>query len=119
MRSGTRGGYFIGTEGIMHLQYYGEFEETPAGQMIKGNSHLDITQYHQKPETKLHEVYDWAGQSHFDGTEPVMLAKIDLLRGKPNAIAGTIREGYISAMICLAAQESIETGKVVSLDLED
>jgi len=28
-----------------------------------------------------------------------------------------IRQGYISAMMCLAAQESIETGRIVNLDI--
>lgn len=117
-RGGQRGGYFIGTDGILHLKYYGDFEETPAGQMMKGNSHLDITRYHQKPGSVIHEVYDWAGHSHFDGTEYVMLGKLNLLRGIPDEAAGAIREGYISAKICLAAQESLETGQVVTLNLD-
>ena len=67
-QGGQRGGYFIGTEGIMYLKYYNEFVETPQGQMIVGSSVIDITRYHQKPSSRIHEVYDWAGNNHFDGT---------------------------------------------------
>ncbi|MBI4028332.1 MAG: Gfo/Idh/MocA family oxidoreductase [Verrucomicrobia bacterium] len=117
-QGGQRGGCFVGTEGIMNLMYYGEFEETPAGQMLRGNSQIDITRYHQKPSSRIHEVYDWAGRNHFDGTEYVMLAKLEFLRGTPNEAAGTIREGYISAKMCLAAQKSMETGTVMKLELD-
>ena len=100
----------------MDLAYYGDIEETPDGQMLKGTSHIDILRRNQKPGTRIHETYDWAGQSHYDGTEYVMLAKLNLLRGIPDQAAGTIEEGYISARMCLAAQESLETGRVVELD---
>jgi len=114
---GCRGGRFIGTGGIMKLQYYGEFVENSKNEIIFGNSQIDITKYNTKPGTKIHEVYDWAGHGHFDGTEYGMLAKLDLLHGRPTEVENTIEEGYISARMCLAAQESIETGKVVRLKL--
>ena len=59
-------------------------------------------------------AYDWAGHNHFDGTEFGILAKLNQLRGGAPA-SGTIEEGYISAKMCLAAQESIETRAVVAL----
>ena len=116
-QGGRRGGTFIGTEGILNLEYYGDYIENSKNEIIIGNSQIDITQFNAKPGTKIHEVYDWAGQGHFDGNEFGMLGKLDLLKGKSSDVAGTIEEGYISAKMCLAAQKSIETGKVVNLDL--
>lgn len=116
-RGGQRGGYFIGTDGIMHLRYYGEFVETPKREILVGNSQIDITRYHEKPGSVIHETYDWAGHSHFDGTEYGILAKLDLIAERPTEVENTIKEGYISAKMCLAAQKSIETHQVVDLDL--
>jgi predicted dehydrogenase len=117
-QGGKRGGFFIGTEGIMELQYYGEFVEAPSGETLVGNSHLDLRRHNGKPGSVIHEVHDWAGHGHFDGTEYVMESKLHLLAGRPTTIAGTMEEGYISAKMCLAAQKSIETGQVVPLDLD-
>ncbi len=114
-RGGQRGGSFIGTEGILNLKYYGEFEEAN-GMVLRGNSQIDITRYHQKPATQVHEVYDWNGHNHFDGTEFGLLAKLNQLRGGAPA-SGTIEEGYISAKMCLAAQQSIETKSVVEVEI--
>jgi predicted dehydrogenase len=116
-QGGQRGGYFIGTEGIMHLRYYGDFQETPQGQMLVGNSRIDITRNQQKAGTRIQEIYDWSGHAHFDGTEFGILAKLDLLSGRPTEVENTMEEGYISAKMCLAAQKSIETHKVVDLEL--
>ena len=116
-QGGQRGGYFIGTEGIMHLKYYNEFIETPQGQMIAGSSVIDITRYHQKPASRIHEVYDWAGHNHFDGTEFGMEAKLDLLTNHKTEIKNSIEEGYISAKMCLAAQRSIEKKQIVDINL--
>ena len=85
--------------------------------MIDGNSALEITRYHQKPESKILEIYDWAGHSHFDGTEYGLEAKLNLLRGKPTNIQNTIEEGYISAKMCVAVQKSIETRSIVNLNI--
>lgn len=116
-QGGQRGGYFIGTDGIMHLRYYGQFQETANRQILVGNSQIDITRYHEKPGSRIHEVYDWNGHSHFDGTEYGMISKLDLLNGRPAKAENTIEEGYISAKMCLAAQKSIVKRKVVDLDL--
>ena len=118
MGGGQRGGNFVGTEGIMNLKYYNEFIETPQNQIIVGNSAIDITRYHQKPGSMIREIYDWAGRGHFDGTEGTMLAKFDLLNGGKTEVENSIREGYISAKMCLAAQQSIETGNIIELDLK-
>ena len=112
-----RGGSFIGTGGILDLKYYGQFLETADNQIVVGNSEIEIVPYHQKPGTRIRETYDWAGQGHFDGNEPGIRAKIDLIAGRPTDVANTIEEGYISAKMCLAAQRSIETEKVVELKL--
>ena len=101
----------------MNLQYYGEFIENSKCEIIVGNSQIDITKYNSTPGTKIHEVYDWAGHGHFDGTEHGMRAKLDLLYDRPTEVQNSIEEGYISAKMCLAAQESIETGKVVLVKL--
>ncbi|MFA7232413.1 MAG: hypothetical protein WC071_14160, partial [Victivallaceae bacterium] len=106
-----------GTDGIMQLRYYGQFEETSKGQILIGNSQIDITRYHEKPGSLIHEVYDWNGHSHFDGTEYGIVAKLDLLNGRPTEVKNTIEEGYISAKMCLAAQKSIDTHKVIAIDL--
>ena len=107
-----RGANFIGTDGVMKLEYYGDYVDGPIGK-----SHIDIFQYHQKQDSFIHEVYDWGGMSHFDGTEYVMLGKFDQLMGRETEIKNTIYEGYVSAKMCLAAQKSIETGKIVNLNL--
>jgi predicted dehydrogenase len=117
MRGGRRGGIFIGTEGIMELKYYNEFVETPQCQILVGNSAIDITRYHQKPGTLIHEVYDWAGRGHFDGTEFGPEAKLALPEGRDTEIPNTIEEGYVSAKMCLAARRSIEDKCVVQLDI--
>ena len=117
-QGGQRGGYFIGTEGILQLSYYGDFVESPEGRKLAGASRLDITRYHQKPGSRIQEVYDWWGHEHFDGTEFGIAAKLDLLQGRPTEVRNTIEDGYISAKMCLAAQESIEKGVVVSLNLD-
>ena len=114
---GYRGGNFIGTGGIMELKYYGQYIENSKNEIVFGDSQIDITKYHAKPGTRIHETYDWAGHAHFDGTEFGMLAKLDLVCGRPTNVENTIEEGYISAKMCLAAQKSIETGQVISLNL--
>ena len=116
-QGGQRGGYFIGTEGILHLKYYNEFVETPEGQMIVGNSSIEISRYHQKPSSRTFELYDWAGHSHFDGTEYVYEAKLALLTGHKSSVENSIKEGYISAKMCLAAQKSIDSGKLTEIDI--
>ncbi|MHB9070976.1 MAG: Gfo/Idh/MocA family protein [Sedimentisphaerales bacterium] len=117
MRGSRRGGQFIGTSGIMELQYYGEFIEDCRCNIIVGNSRIDIFKYSATPGTKISEVYDWASHGHFDGDEYGMRAKLDLVYGRSTEVKNTIEEGYISAKMCLAAQKSIETGKVINLDL--
>lgn len=114
---GRRGGSFIGTEGVMNLEYYGRMVENPRGEMIFGKSRIDIRRLDQKAGSCVTEWYDWAGRGHFDGNEPGTEAKVALLRGEKAPLFGTIRDGYISARMCLAAQESIETGRVIELDL--
>ena len=116
LQGGSRGGRFIGTEGIMDLQYYGEFVEAPNGDTLVGNSRIDITRYHEKAGSRIQEIYDWAGRCHFDGNESTMQAKLDLLHGRPTEVENSIREGYVSARMCVAAQESIDTGKIVTMD---
>ncbi len=116
--AGKRGGNFIGTGGMMRLEYYGQFVENPKGETIFGKSRIDIHRYRHKPGSVITEWYDWAGQGHFDGTEYGIEAKIALLKGGKSDVSGTIKEGYISAKMCLAAQESIKTGRVITLDLK-
>jgi predicted dehydrogenase len=116
---GQRGGYFIGTDGIMQLQYYNQFQESPDGQILVGNSSINITRYHEKPGSSIQEIYDWNGHSHFDGTEYGIIAKLDLLNGRKTEVGNTIEEGYISAKMCLSAEKSIRTGKIVKLNLKD
>ena len=101
----------------MNLHYYNEFVEDSKGNEIVGSARIDISKYGAMAGSKVTAVYDWAGHGHFDGTEYGMRAKLDLLYGRPTEIQNTAEQGYISAKMCLAAQESIETGKVVNLDL--
>ncbi len=117
-QGGQRGGYFLGKKGIMNLRYYGDFIENPSGEIIIGNSKIDITKTDQKPGTNISETYDWAGGGHFDGNDNVMRAKLAMLHGKYDRSAGTIEEGYVSAKMCIGAQESVETGKTIKLDLD-
>ena len=67
LHGGRRGGTFIGTEGVMNLEYYGDYVENSKHEITLGNSQIDITRINAKPGTKIHEVYDWAGHNHFDG----------------------------------------------------
>ena len=112
-----RGGQFIGTDGTMNFQYYGEFLENSKAEEFLGESRIDIIKYATTPTTKTSEVYDWTGRGHFDGNENGILAKLDLVHGRPTEVKNSIEEGYVSAKMCLAAQKSIETGKVVALKL--
>ena len=117
MRAFMRGGQFIGTDGTMNFQYYGEFLENSKSEELLGESRIDIIKYATTPRTKISEVYDWTGRGHFDGNENGILAKLDLVHGRPTEVKNSIEEGYISAKMCLAAQKSIETGKIVTLKL--
>ncbi|MBT3376025.1 MAG: Gfo/Idh/MocA family oxidoreductase [Lentisphaerae bacterium] len=112
---GQRGGYFVGSEGILRLHYYHKFADAGEGHTASGASSIEITQRLEKPRSRKLEVYDWAGASHFDGTRYGFAGKLELIRGGQSDVAGSIREGYVSAKMCLAAQQSIETGQVVDL----
>ena len=116
---GQRGGYFIGTEGIMDFRLYGEFEEHPTtGAYIKGTSTIRITRFNDKPGSSTVETHDWADVGHMGSSEYLVEGLITLLQGGESQINANIRDGFISAMMCLAAQESIETGRMITLDLE-
>jgi predicted dehydrogenase len=114
-----RGGNFIGSKGIMDLRYYGEFKEMPGTcATLIGNSQITIRKLYDKPGSRIHETFDWAARAHFDGNEHGTLEQLKVLSGQPSDIAGTARDGYISAKMCIAAQNSIETGQVITLDLD-
>ncbi|MDD5707065.1 MAG: Gfo/Idh/MocA family oxidoreductase [Kiritimatiellae bacterium] len=116
---GQRGGYFIGTEGILDFRYYGDFEEHPdTGAYVKGTSTIKITRFNDRPGSSLTEVHDWANVGHFGSSEHLGEGLIKLLQGGQSPINAPIRDGYISAMMCLAADRSINTGNVVKLDLD-
>ena len=116
---GQRGGYFIGTEGILEFRLYGEFEEHPdTGAFVKGNSTIRITRFNDKPGSCLKETHDWANVGHEGSTEYLAEGFIKLLQGKDSPINATIQDGYISAMMCLAAQKSIDEKKIVDLNLD-
>jgi predicted dehydrogenase len=118
-QGGQRGGYFIGTKGIMDLKYYGDFIEAPkSGAPLVGNSQITIRGTHDKPGSQIHETFDWAGRPHFDGNEFGTMEQLKVIGGEKSGIVGTARDGYISVKMCLAAQESIETGQVIKLDLD-
>ncbi len=116
---GQRGGYFIGTEGIMDFKLYGEFEEHPTtGAYVKGTSTIRITRFNDKPGSSLFETHDWADVGHMGSSEYLAEGFLKLLQGGESPMNANIRDGYISAMMCLAAQESIENGRMVKLELE-
>jgi predicted dehydrogenase len=116
---GQRGGYFIGTEGIMEFRLYGEFEEHPTtGAFVKGTSTIRITRFNDKPGSSLFETHDWADVGHMGSSEYLALGFLKLLQGGESPMNANIRDGYISAMMCLAAQESIESKRMVKLNLD-
>jgi predicted dehydrogenase len=116
---GQRGGYFIGTEGILDFRYYGEFDEFPStGAYVKGTSTIHITRYNDRPGSSIHETHDWANIGHFGSGEALAEGWIKKLNGQPSSINADIRDGYVSAMMCLAADKSIRTGgQMIKLDL--
>lgn len=116
-QSTKRGGVFIGTKGVMELNYYNKFIETYDHKELICNSKIKITKLDQKPGSVKEDVFDWAGNSHFDGTENGILEKIKLLSGENAEVKNSIREGYISAKMCIAAQESIEKKQTVEINL--
>ena len=116
---GQRGGYFIGTEGILELRLYGEFEEHPTtGAYVKGTSTIRITRFNDKPGSSLFETHDWADVGHMGSSEYLAEGFLKLLQGGESSINANVRDGYISAMMCLAADRSIETGQTVKLNLD-
>lgn len=116
---GQRGGYFIGTEGILDFRYYGDFEENPeTGALVKGTSTISITRFNDKPGSSIKEVHDWANVGHFGSSEYLGEGQIKLLQGGESHINASIKDGYISAMMCLAAEQSIAAGQVVKLNLD-
>ena len=116
---GQRGGYFIGTEGILDFRLYGEFEEHPnTGAFVKGTSTIRITRFNDKPGSSLVETHDWADVGHMGSSEYLALGLIKLLQGGESHINANIRDGYISAMMCLAAEKSIKTEQMVKLNLD-
>lgn len=116
---GQRGGYIIGTEGILELKLYGDFDVHPTtGAYVMNNSTIRITRFNDKPGSSLFEVHDWAGIPHFGSYEYLAEGFLKLLQGIDSPINASIRDGYISAMMCLAAQESIEERKMINLKLD-
>jgi len=116
---GQRGGYFIGTEGILDFRFYGDFEEQPdTGALVKGTSTIRITRFNDKSGSSVEEVHDWANVGHFGSSEYLAIGLIKLLQGGESHINANIWDGYISAMMCLAAEKSIETGQIVNLNLD-
>lgn len=116
---GQRGGYFIGTEGIMDFRLYGEFEEHPTtGALVKGTSTIRITRFNDKPGSSLVETHDWANVGHMGSSEYLAEGILKLLQGGESQINANIRDGYISAMMCLAAEKSIKTEQMVKLNLD-
>lgn len=116
---GQRGGYFIGTEGILEFKLYGEFEEHPTtGAYVKGTSTIRITRLNDKPGSSLFETHDWADIGHMGSSEYLAEGFLKLLQGGESPMNAGIRDGYISALMCLAAQESIENRKMIELKLD-
>jgi len=114
---GQRGGYFIGTEGILEFRYYGDFEEHPhTGAYVKGTSKIRITRFNERPGTVLEETHDWADVGHFGSSEHLSEGLIKILNGEKSDINADIRAGYISAKMCLAAEQSITERKIIPLD---
>jgi len=119
LAGGQRGGYFIGTEGILEFKLYGEFEEHPTtGAYVKGTSTIRITRFNDKPGSSIFETHDWANVGHMGSSEYLVEGFLKLLQGGESPMNANIRDGYISAMMCLAAQESIETRKMIELNLD-
>lgn len=117
---GQRGGYLVGTEGILEFRFYGGFEEHPVtGDYVRGHSTLRLTRFNAMPGSELVETHDWAGLSHFGSGTNLAEGFLKRLEGGESPMNAGIRDGYISAGMCLAAQESIETGRVVPLAFDD
>jgi predicted dehydrogenase len=117
--SARRGGSFIGTEGTLDFEFYNQFDEHPETRAyVKGTSRIEITRFNDKPGSSVKEVHDWANIGHFGSSEYLVEGLIKLLSGEESHINANIRDGYISAIMCLAAEQSIETEKMVKLKLD-
>lgn len=101
-----RGGTVVGTEGILEFHFYDPVSRNPE------RSSIHITRWDDRPQTTRREVYDTAGLGHFGSSEALAEGLLDLLQGKSSTKNANIRSGYVSALTCLAAQDSIETGQL-------
>ena len=117
MEAGRRGGNFIGTEGLLAMEFNGEVDIAPDGRISGGRSRIDRWRFHDRPRTHTREMYDWAGHGHF-GSD-IGRIKYEMLKGKRSDAPATIRDGYVAAKMALAAQESVETGRVVDIELAE
>ena len=66
----------------------------------------------------LFETHDWADVGHMGSSEYLAEGFLKLLQGGESPINANVCDGYISAMMCLAADRSIETGQTVKLNLD-
>lgn len=62
------------------------------------------------------EVFDTSGIGHFGSSDSLAEGFLDLLEGRPSRKNANIRAGFVSAMTCLAAQDSIRSGEPVPLN---
>jgi predicted dehydrogenase len=118
-QGGRRGGCFVGTEGMLDLNFYGQFEESPeTGACVKGVSTIRLIRFNDKPGSVIEESHDWANVGHFGSSEYLAEGFLNLLQGRKSSMNANIRDGYLSAMMCLAARQSIDDKQVVELKLD-
>ena len=112
-----RGGNFIGTEGLMAMEFNGDVDISPAGVISGGRSHIRLWRYTDRPLSNVFEEYDWGKAGHF-GSD-IGRAKYEMLKGRRSEAPATIRDGYVAAKMAIAAQKSVESGRVVEIDLAE
>jgi predicted dehydrogenase len=99
-QAGTRGARFIGYKGTVEFDFY---------------SGVIKVYMHHIPQVRTYELD--SGEDHFGGDAELVRNFVDVMYGRAPSIA-TLEEGMQSALLCLAAKQSAQTGQFQSIDYE-
>lgn len=96
--AGARGARFLGYKGTLEFDF------------MTGKVKVFM---HHTPRVETYE-FD-AGEGHFGGDNVLAANFIDVMRGKATSLS-TLDDGMVSALMCLKAKESAETGQFRRID---
>jgi len=99
-KAGIRGARFIGYKGTLEFDFY---------------SGIVKVYMHHAAQVRTYELD--GGEDHFGGDAELVRNFIAVIQGKAQSVA-TLDEGMQSALLCLAARTSAQTGQFQSVDYE-